>query len=474
VGTAYYVRARGRISGPFDPVALQRMVRRGVLSRVHEVSTDKLKWVAAAELAEVFEAAHPSRDAAQHEADGPSTATTVVPAAPAVSRTDQNLASYYYSQGGTAIGPMSLPVLKALAQNGTLRANDMVWKEDAEIATPAYQLTQLAGIFSPASSSARARPIAGGSNVPAFVKLREQVRDWATIAGFVIGGAVLLLVNLPLLQVGNRSIFWWHVAGGDAAAFTLNCFYVLLVAITLCILAGLLQGRARSLVYICLAAFGLVMWGLSPLFTTGPASGQTAASCLLLIPPLAAGVFVIARLRGVLPEYAPGRVLVTVFGGVLALAGLVSSMILLVEMNGAAGDWDVVPGWATAVLVLVVLSCVTALATGILGIINIKPSFSTGLNITVIVMSLVTIFLSLLYAIILMIGVSDLAGVASELARDLGGSTSGAPTAAAIGFLLFRLGFVFYAFVALLAIGLLELLISLADRQAHPTRGFSL
>ncbi|MGC9261721.1 MAG: DUF4190 domain-containing protein [Phycisphaerae bacterium] len=47
-GETYFVRSRGKITGPYDVAGLQRLVKLGMLSRVHEVSTDKLNWASAA------------------------------------------------------------------------------------------------------------------------------------------------------------------------------------------------------------------------------------------------------------------------------------------------------------------------------------------------------------------------------------------------------------------------------------------
>jgi hypothetical protein len=49
-GTKYYVRLRGRVSGPYDLATLQRQVRQGQLSRLHQVSPDQVTWKSATEI----------------------------------------------------------------------------------------------------------------------------------------------------------------------------------------------------------------------------------------------------------------------------------------------------------------------------------------------------------------------------------------------------------------------------------------
>jgi serine/threonine protein kinase len=46
----YWIRLRGRVSGPFDLPSLQRMIRQGQLSRLHQVSTDQATWKAASDI----------------------------------------------------------------------------------------------------------------------------------------------------------------------------------------------------------------------------------------------------------------------------------------------------------------------------------------------------------------------------------------------------------------------------------------
>jgi eukaryotic-like serine/threonine-protein kinase len=40
----YYVRFRGRISGPYDTASIKRMIKQGLVSRLHQVSTDRVNW----------------------------------------------------------------------------------------------------------------------------------------------------------------------------------------------------------------------------------------------------------------------------------------------------------------------------------------------------------------------------------------------------------------------------------------------
>jgi len=46
----YWVRLRNKVNGPFDLATMQRQVRQGAISRLHQVSTDQVTWKQATEI----------------------------------------------------------------------------------------------------------------------------------------------------------------------------------------------------------------------------------------------------------------------------------------------------------------------------------------------------------------------------------------------------------------------------------------
>src|SRR5438045_3698942 len=150
----YFIRARGKITGPFDVPGLQKLVRRGLLSRVHEISSDRLNWSMAGEFEELFPARAAAAAQAAHGSppfvEQASTSEFGSHADPEQSARPQAVLKFYYAQAGKTIGPVPLGVLEALADNGTLRATDPVWQENAQVAAPACQVPHLASRFSAA------------------------------------------------------------------------------------------------------------------------------------------------------------------------------------------------------------------------------------------------------------------------------------------------------------------------------------
>ena len=52
----FFVRMRGKITGPFGIEGLRRLLRQGMLSRIHEISADRTTWAPAGEYEELFPA----------------------------------------------------------------------------------------------------------------------------------------------------------------------------------------------------------------------------------------------------------------------------------------------------------------------------------------------------------------------------------------------------------------------------------
>jgi len=49
-----WVRLRGRVTGPYDLPTLQRQIKQGALSRLHQVSSDQINWKSASEIEGLF------------------------------------------------------------------------------------------------------------------------------------------------------------------------------------------------------------------------------------------------------------------------------------------------------------------------------------------------------------------------------------------------------------------------------------
>ena len=133
--TSLYIRIRGRVLGPYETEKLQIMVRRGQLSRLHELSTDGVSWVRATNYPELFTTnvelpqqanAQVSEKAATPKGNGLATSTNPVTIAAAPTAAD---AKWYYSRGGVQLGPVDSAMMRSMAMSGQLSPDDLVWTD---------------------------------------------------------------------------------------------------------------------------------------------------------------------------------------------------------------------------------------------------------------------------------------------------------------------------------------------------------
>ncbi len=132
-----YVRMRGRMTGPYELSDLRAMVRRGALSRIHELSADGTAWAAAGTYGELFAPAA-SGTATIVAASAPLPERRTPPASPVAT-----VRKYFYRQEGRTFGPVPLPILEKLAQSGKLHPNAQVWPPEEKNPVPARELAEL-------------------------------------------------------------------------------------------------------------------------------------------------------------------------------------------------------------------------------------------------------------------------------------------------------------------------------------------
>jgi len=133
-----YVRRQGRLAGPFDWRSLQTMVKRGTLSRFHEVSADGDHWVTAAEHPSLFD----------------STAPEPAEAAPApVEQATSTIASepvpdgdWHYEANEEPVGPVPFETLQGLISTGTVPLTARVWSKGMDDWAPADTIPSLKSV----------------------------------------------------------------------------------------------------------------------------------------------------------------------------------------------------------------------------------------------------------------------------------------------------------------------------------------
>lgn len=155
----YYIRHRGRTTGPFPAGELPTLVRRGALGRAHQISRDGQTWVAASAVPGLFGGTFDDAVAA-----APTDASTADP-------------MMFYAHGGDTFGPMPLPLLVALLRGGKVPADSQVWSDADPQRFSAYQHPQSSHVdvpesaANPESGASRPRSMGCGLMLLAFVGL---------------------------------------------------------------------------------------------------------------------------------------------------------------------------------------------------------------------------------------------------------------------------------------------------------------
>lgn len=156
----YYVRKRGRVTGPFEIDELLKLKDQGRITRVHELSLDQIEWTPAYEVQDVFQAYVELPD----ERSSYSTANSLKlqgETAAAKSGTE-----WYYVEDGGRVGPMPLASLRELVTQRVVADDTLVWCDDLSDWSAAIHVPQLAMEF-PQKSGRKPSDLADKSVVTA-------------------------------------------------------------------------------------------------------------------------------------------------------------------------------------------------------------------------------------------------------------------------------------------------------------------
>lgn len=211
----FYVRIRGRVQGPYEVDKLRSLVRRGQLSRMHEVSNDKVVWKQAADFPELFsspEVRTAANNSAEHRQAAESADVGVMDRdePPA-----QDSKEWYYAKNNVQNGPVTFDHLRALTQAGAVVGEDLVWKEGMTEWKPAWQIQGLHTIPLMTGTGSKSLNANDGSSTD-LVRTMSDSRAWA---GFVsacinICGVLCVILSVIAFLYGVRRGNTADTAGG--------------------------------------------------------------------------------------------------------------------------------------------------------------------------------------------------------------------------------------------------------------------
>jgi hypothetical protein len=117
------------VQGPFDDEKVRTLVRRGQLSRLHEISTDGASWNSGASYPELF-----ASGGATTTATASAQTTAVETESPVGAQNNTFVASgssavWYYAQGNNELGPVDMETLRSLLLARQIKPDTLVWRE---------------------------------------------------------------------------------------------------------------------------------------------------------------------------------------------------------------------------------------------------------------------------------------------------------------------------------------------------------
>ena len=403
----YFIRSKGRITGPFAVDMLQKLARRGTITRVDEVSSDRVSWARAAEYEELFPASqvtapppppppptipvNPEPNYSTYEVETFTPRGSPIPVAMAEK-------TYYYQPAGKSpVGPVSMDVLKTLAENGVLGSSDLVWVTGESSGLNASQYPVLVKIFqgpnrrSNGFTTTRFPDDDEGDelsqidvnrfNIKAFVQAWRRIYSITGFAAITLGILMLLNVHLPWLRIDNEVVGWWIAYRPQTPFDVAGTIWGLMIGLTLCALgiiitSALLKGQARAYVLLGIGGLGVINYIYSCIIGGYASVNLAFFSLFYLIPSAAVTIMSIARLYLLIRQSVVYKTFLGVASGVLVLFSLIMLIIVWPLFTYVAPLATLMLG-----LVFFMVAMATFLAAGVMGFISLKPRYSKGLTI---------------------------------------------------------------------------------------------
>lgn len=215
-----FIRFRGRTIGPLTPDKVKDMVRRGQVTRMHELSGDGLSWMKADEFGNFFPRAVASGSMA---GDMAASASAVPPgggggydddgggvSAPVPN--ENATAQWYAHVNGEKQGPVSMDQMRLYSEAKILKKDSLVWKNGMDAWKPAAQmLPELFGGAAPSSSptvvssaSSESSAADGGALSTEFAKHHALIL--ALGVSLLLIAAIFMIGQIVALNQGGRKL----------------------------------------------------------------------------------------------------------------------------------------------------------------------------------------------------------------------------------------------------------------------------
>ncbi|MEX2673416.1 MAG: GYF domain-containing protein [Phycisphaeraceae bacterium] len=381
-GQQVFVRFRGRVSGPFTAEQVKQMIKRGQLTRVHHVSTDRHNWKRADTVLRQFQRPSP---VISDESTGHAKATAGE-AASAVGEEESEKGNgttssaahakraWFYSLGDSEVGPIAEERLRQLLQGEGLDADTLFWREGMATWRPLEQtdLYDAGPSLETASlASRRVRPTSRSG----------KVGSKGNYVGLSLGSMLLLLLHIPVVLEDNTVIWWWNMTPNLWAGIVLGMLCA--IGTGLCLVAPLTSGLARAVTFVVLGAVGIVL--LVTLTWDGAAIHEVGLAWLIL--GLSFGLSGVSRARALSLGTVGLRNTQGILGGILTGVAIIFTALWIFSVS-EAGGFGPMQGGMVLGATLVGSGYLSLVAAGIGAICNLRLPCPPQLNRAVVILSL--------------------------------------------------------------------------------------
>jgi hypothetical protein len=207
----WYMRARGRVSGPFSWAQLQSLRDRGQLARFHQLSQDRQTWISADGLARLFPnpaaAFAPGSDAIGLVGGARAASADDViflddaGAAHPMGATSGEASGWFFAHEGSRHGPLPVAELKRLIDHREIGPETLFWKSGMDDWTPGFLVPEL---MSPAPAGAPTTTT-GGVTLPPPPPDHRRTRAHSAQRTSPLAFASLVLGLLWLCGIGSAA-----------------------------------------------------------------------------------------------------------------------------------------------------------------------------------------------------------------------------------------------------------------------------
>jgi hypothetical protein len=162
----FYIRFKGRVTGPFQKEDIQKRAKEGMLSRFHDLSTDGQLWKKAADVPDLWSIPSDVNSLIEPEEvavplpDPVITQTTSEPTIPApvtpgpfagipvISAPTQSHTQWHYQQrNGHQCGPLPIAVMQNLIRQGDIVRSTLIWANGFSDWTEVQDVPDFSSLF---------------------------------------------------------------------------------------------------------------------------------------------------------------------------------------------------------------------------------------------------------------------------------------------------------------------------------------